>query len=87
MFCGLPVVASRVKGHVDLIEDGVNGLLYPYGDANACARQVARLMGEPRFLQSLATASKASVEAYRLEAVLPDVMARYLSLPDGTGSA
>jgi len=28
MHCGLPAVASAVKGHVDLIEDSENGLLY-----------------------------------------------------------
>ena len=35
MYAGRPIVASAVKGHVDLIADGVTGLLYPYGDADA----------------------------------------------------
>ena len=31
--CGLPAVLSSVKGHVDLVEPGVNGLLFDQGDA------------------------------------------------------
>ena len=87
MYCGLPVIASRVKGHVDLIEDGVNGLLYPYGDANACAEQVVRLMDNPQLQQSIATASKSGVKVYGLDVVQPDVMARYLSVLGEAGSA
>ena len=37
MHVGLPVIASAVKGHTDLIQNGDTGLLYPYGDAGACA--------------------------------------------------
>ena len=85
MYAGLPVVASRVKGHVDLIVEGANGLLYAYGDAEACARQVARLMANASLRQALSAAARTSAEAYRLETVLPAVMDRYLSASDGGG--
>ncbi len=32
--CALPVVASRIRGHTDLIEENRTGLLYRPGDAN-----------------------------------------------------
>lgn len=82
MHCGLPVVASRVKGHVDLIEDVVSGLLYEYGDAAECAAQIRRLMEDVQFRQAVSTAVKARAAAYRLDIVQPDVMAKYLSLPE-----
>ena len=85
MYAGLPVIASRVKGHVDLIEDGTNGLLYEYGDVEACARQVTRLMADASLRQTLSAVARASAEAYRLETVLPIVMDRYLSTLDGSG--
>ncbi len=35
MACGVPVIASRVGGLVDIVQDGETGLLVPYGDAQA----------------------------------------------------
>ena len=32
MYSGRPVVATRIKGHTDLITDGAEGLLYEYND-------------------------------------------------------
>lgn len=84
MYMGLPVVASAVKGHMDLIEDGVTGLLYPYGDSEACAAQVCRLLDSPPLHALLAERAKANVLRYGLDEVFPQVMERYCSmLPDG----
>ncbi len=80
MYAGLPVVASRVKGHTDLIRDGESGLLYPYGDSAAGAEQVRRLLGSEALRKQLAQAAKAEVLQYRLERVLPVVMEQYLSV-------
>ncbi len=43
MGCGKTVVASRVKGQEDLIEDGVSGFLYPPRDISAFADIVKRI--------------------------------------------
>ncbi len=75
-----PVVASRVKGHEDLIEDGVSGLLYPYGDAKACAAAIRRLMDDPALGGRLAETAAEQVGKYSLEQVFPQVMAAYESL-------
>ena len=80
MYAGLPVVASRVKGHTDLIEDSEDGLLYEYGDADACAGQVARLMGDAALQRKLSEAARVRAASYRLDSVLPEVMDRYLSI-------
>ncbi|MBR5342343.1 MAG: glycosyltransferase [Oscillospiraceae bacterium] len=75
-----PVVASRVKGHEDLIEDGRTGLLYPYGDSAACAAAIRRLMEEPGLGERLAEAAQAQIGQYALERVFPQVMAAYESV-------
>ena len=79
MYLRRPVVASAVKGHTDLIQDGVTGLLYPYGDAAACARSITRLSEDPGAAAALAEAARVSVQPYGIESVLPKVMELYAS--------
>ena len=80
MYCGLPVAASRVKGHTDLIREGETGLLYPYGDAAACAGAVRRLMESPSLRRDLGRSAKENVMQYGLEQVLPEIVRQYSGL-------
>lgn len=52
MAAGLPVIAARTGGMPEVVEDGVNGLLFPSGDAHALAWQLKRLL-EPGLRQRL----------------------------------
>ena len=47
MACGLVPVSTPVGTIPDLIEDGVNGLLFPQGNAEALAGCLRRLLDEP----------------------------------------
>jgi glycosyltransferase involved in cell wall biosynthesis len=47
MEAGLPIVATRVGGVPDLIDDGVHGLLVEPGDPAALARAVEELLADP----------------------------------------
>lgn len=80
MHTGLPVVASAVKGHVDLIQDGVNGLLYPYGDAKAFAAAIHRLMIDDALRTDTGRRACQDSERYALDNVLPIVMNDYDSV-------
>lgn len=80
MYAGLPVAASGVKGHTDLITQGVTGLLYPYGDVEACAERILRLAESEGLRRELARNAKADVEQYGLDRVLPAVWAQYAAL-------
>lgn len=77
MYAGLPVVASAVKGHVDLLQPEECGLLYPYGDAAACAAQLARLLREPGLAARLGQNACRQVQQYGLELVFPQVWTQY----------
>ncbi len=77
MHFGLPVVATAVKGHTDLVRDGSNGLLFPYGDAQACAQRLQSLLENRELAQALGGQAQADSERYALERVLPQVMAAY----------
>jgi glycosyltransferase involved in cell wall biosynthesis len=54
-FCrGRPVVGSRAGGIPDIVEDGVNGLLVPPGDARALADALVRALSDRDLLERLA---------------------------------
>src|SRR5580765_1565348 len=46
MAAGAPVVATRVGGTAEAIEDGVSGMLIPPGDFGALARAIERLLSD-----------------------------------------
>ena len=73
-------MASAVKGHEDLIQDGETGLLYPYGDSTACAEAVGKLLNSQALRQDLAKQAREHVAQYSIEAVFPVVTEAYMSL-------
>lgn len=53
MGAGLPVVATRVAGIPEVVEDGVRGLLVAPGDAGQLGAALARLIGDPELRAEL----------------------------------
>lgn len=87
MQVGLPVAATAVKGHQDLIAHGLTGLLFPYGDGQACANQLGRLFQDRGLCRQLVQNARESLHQYELSAVLPQVMALYgAPVPAFTGA-
>lgn len=80
MYYGLPVVASRVKGHTDLPETSQAGLLYPYGDWEVCAGQIRTLLQTPELAVWMGEQGRQTVQVYTLDQVLPIIMAQYETL-------
>lgn len=76
---GLPVIASAVKGHTDLICDGVSGRLYPYGDREALAAAVRQLLEEPERFRCFAAAGREESGKYALNQVRETIMDLYLT--------
>ena len=74
MRAGLPIVATDVKGHSDLLEGGA-GLLYPDGDGAAFAAAVNRLLADGAERERLGRTAYAASGRYALETVLPQVTA------------
>lgn len=47
MCLGLPVISTKVAGATDFIEDGKNGYLVDFGDAQTIARRMEQLVDKP----------------------------------------
>jgi len=62
MACELPVAATRVPGHVDVVEEGVTGLLAAPGDDRDLARAMRDLMTEPARRSVMGQAGRRRVE-------------------------
>jgi len=63
MASGVAVVASRLSGIPELVEDDVTGLLVPPGDESALAEAIASLLGDRERRARLAAAGRQRVEA------------------------
>jgi glycosyltransferase involved in cell wall biosynthesis len=57
----VPVVASNVGGIPEAVQDGLNGLLVPCGDADALAVSLARVLDDPALAVRLGAAGRQRV--------------------------
>jgi glycosyltransferase involved in cell wall biosynthesis len=62
MAAGLPVVATRVPGHVDAVAEGVTGLLVPPRDSGALAAAAETLLADGARRRQMGEAARARVE-------------------------
>ena len=71
MACGLPVVATRVGGNDELVDDGVTGKLVPAESAEALADALGGLIRNPDSRHAMGAAGRAKVEReFSLEAMI-----------------
>ena len=53
MVAGKPVIATRGGGVVEIVEDGITGILVPMADASAMADALKRLLSDPAFAAAM----------------------------------
>lgn len=71
MSCGLPVIVSDgAPGPLELVEDGVTGLVVPVNDAAALAAALRRLASDAELRRRLGEAARARVSEYDLPRAL-----------------
>jgi glycosyltransferase involved in cell wall biosynthesis len=74
MAMGKPVICSRTRGQVDVIEHGVTGLLVPVGDSYAMREAMLELWNNPERAREMGQAGRAFVEKHHsLEKFCRDV--------------
>jgi glycosyltransferase involved in cell wall biosynthesis len=82
MASGTPVIASRLGGIPEIVEDGVTGFLVPPGDVAALRERLAYLLDRPRLAAEMGAAARERVLArFTWQACAARCLAAYASRP------
>ena len=89
MAMGTPVVASRVDGVEEVIEDGKDGILVPPGNKDKFVQEICRVLQDRSLRQRLSRAGQEKArQHFSAEAMVRQVEALYLQyLENGSASA
>jgi glycosyltransferase involved in cell wall biosynthesis len=77
---GLPVVATRVGGIPEIVDDGKSGLLVPLEDVDALAESMARLAASGEDMKRLREGAARKVNSYSSERWADDFVRKCRSL-------
>ena len=78
---GLPVVATRVGGVPEVVQDGINGLLCDLGDIEQMTQGILRILNDDDLCAMLgAKARKTAEDVYSLEHMVQKTCGIYADL-------
>ncbi len=78
-----PVIAADAWGVTDVVKDGVNGLVVPFGDTQQMANSLRMLLQNPTLAQQLGENGFATAQQHSWEQKVELVESAYLRLYDG----
>jgi glycosyltransferase involved in cell wall biosynthesis len=87
MAVGLPVVASRISGHDELITRDRDGVLFAAGSSVDAATQLRRLIHDPGLRAALGDAARRSALKFDVARVGPQLIGEYERLVVGSPSS
>jgi glycosyltransferase involved in cell wall biosynthesis len=73
--CGTPVIASNVPGLRDAVRDGETGILTPYGDHEALARAMVKMLQDREFRERLSAESVRYAAGFTWDAAADQTLA------------
>ena len=83
MSCGVPVIATRVGGLPEVLEEGVSGLLYPVGDIEGMAQGAVRVLTDETLHRRMAHAARQRVlDHFDAPRIIPQYESLYEELMD-----
>ena len=80
MAAGLPIVATQVGGVPWVVRNGRNGLLSEYGDVEAFADNIGKLMSDTLLWQSMSDISSEAAESYHCYIIKDRIIELYHSI-------
>jgi len=79
MALGLPVICSKIRGNVDLIEEGKGGYLVEPGCIDRFAKYIDKLISDNQLRSELARNNFKQIEKYSIDNVISDMEEIYLN--------
>ena len=84
MVMGKPVIGTDNGGTPEIVVDGVTGLLFPYGDAEALSEKITWLLERPEEMSRMGHAGRRRIEAnFTIEQYMEKTQKVYLELLEG----
>lgn len=83
MQAGLPIVSTDFGGQTDLIADGENGFLVPYGDVQAMACAIRRILKDHALAEQMRQNNLEKIKAYDPM----HIAGKYLRIVEGSGTS
>lgn len=77
MACGLPVIASDIKGHQELVTHGENGLLFESGNIDELTGRMIEMHKNATFREHCKDKSIEKVKGFSINNVLPNILEIY----------
>lgn len=80
MAAGVPVVAARATGAIDLVDEGVTGFLVPPRDVGAYADAIGRIVADPALRRTMGEAGTTKAAGYSWDSANQAVLDAYLDV-------
>ena len=79
MACGLPVVATQIRGNIDLIDEGLGGFLSKPTDAKSMAKHIDTLAESPELRHKMGLYNYEKSKKYDKNIIINNLMAMILN--------
>lgn len=73
MFCGIPVIATKNRGHVTIIRDGKNGFLVDLDDEELFAKRILQLIEDKELRQKFVECGNREKDRYSSDTVVSEI--------------
>ncbi len=80
MATGLPLAATAVDGSIEVIEDGVNGLLTPPGEPEMLAVAISRLLEDRELMERMGAINRERVVEFSATRMVDEIAGLYVDL-------
>lgn len=82
MACNLPVIASKNRGHEEIIRHGINGFLVEQGDSEEMAAYILRIISDSDLKKSVIEQAQRDISKFETARVLDElsqILSRYVN--------